>query len=623
LEIVGVARDITENMRSENALRESEEKYRQLVEGAPNGIIVYEYNRITYANPAAVALLRAGAESDLLGIPPLSLVHPIDREAVLQRMKAARTSAAVTTLNHEKWFGFDGRIIDVEVKAIPISSQGDGAIQLIIQDINERLQAEQAIRESEERFRAVVQTANDAIITMDQTGKIVSWNFAAENIFHYSPGQIIGLPISCIVPDQAKILRQPGSADQNQAGKIVEVSGLSREGKEFPIEMSITDWKARGGDFFTVIIRDITERKQRENELRVIASLSAALRTARSRTELLSVAVNHMNSQLQYGSIATEIINHETRESVIEAASGAWESLAGSRQAISQGPNFILRGTTPGQNVDKSRRETSAVVHTEAGDQIIEGVGIPLVAQEQLIGMLWVGKSQEIPESEEHLLASIADIIANALLRTTLHEQTLKDALEITHAYDTTLEGWAHALELRDQETVVHSQNVVEMTIELARVMGVAENEIDNVRRGALLHDIGKMGIPDSVLLKPGTLNEREWEIMRRHPEYGYKLLEPIEYLLPAIDIPYCHHERWDGTGYPRGLQAEEIPLVARIFAIVDVWDALLTDRPYRKAWDIDQACRYLQDQAGKHFDPQVVDAFMHSIVEPMQPPAQ
>ncbi len=141
--------------------------------------------------------------------------------------------------------------------------------------------------------------------------------------------------------------------------------------------------------------------------------------------------------------------------------------------------------------------------------------------------------------------------------------------------------------------------------------MGISENELEHVRRGALLHDIGKMGIPDSVLLKPGTLNEREWEIMRRHPEYAYNLLQPIEYLHPALDIPYCHHEKWDGSGYPRGLKGEAIPLVARIFAIVDVWDALLSDRPYRKAWSKEQAHKYLHDQAGKHFDPQVVSAFL------------
>ena len=237
-----------------------------------------------------------------------------------------------------------------------------------------------------------------------------------------------------------------------------------------------------------------------------------------------------------------------------------------------------------------------------------------MIAQEQAIGILWVGRKTEITESEVHLLAAVADITANAIHRATMHEQTQKNALDITHAYNTTLEGWAYALELRDQETEGHARNVVQMTIELARGMGINEDELEHVWRGALLHDIGKMGIPDSVLLKPGLLNEDEWEIMRKHPGFAYQFLEPIQYLHPALDIPYCHHEKWDGSGYPHGLKGEEIPLVARIFAIVDVWDALRSDRPYRKAWATEKAREYIVDQSGVHFDSQVVQAFLEML---------
>jgi putative nucleotidyltransferase with HDIG domain len=241
---------------------------------------------------------------------------------------------------------------------------------------------------------------------------------------------------------------------------------------------------------------------------------------------------------------------------------------------------------------------------------------VPLVVQDQVIGFLWMGGKKEIAESEFHLLTAVAVIAANAIHRSTLHERTLMHAVNLSQAYDSTLEGWAHALELRDQETEGHARKVVQKTIELARKMGMSENELEHVRRGALLHDIGKMGIPDSVLLKPGTLNEREWEIMRRHPEYAYNLMQPIEYLHPALDIPYCHHEKWDGSGYTRQLKGEDIPLVARIFAIVDVWDALLSDRPYRKAWGKKQAFDYIREQAGKHFDPDVVKVFLEMMSE-------
>jgi putative nucleotidyltransferase with HDIG domain len=187
---------------------------------------------------------------------------------------------------------------------------------------------------------------------------------------------------------------------------------------------------------------------------------------------------------------------------------------------------------------------------------------------------------------------------------------------ELTLAYDTTLEGWARALELRDLETEGHTQRVTELAIRLARAMGVPEAELVHVRRGALLHDIGKMGIPDSILLKPGKLTDEEWQIMRRHPVYAFEMLLPICYLRPALDIPYCHHEKWDGSGYPRGLKGEEIPLAARIFAVADVWDALRSHRPYRKAWSDEKALKYICEQAGKHFDPRVMEAFLQMLAE-------
>ena len=179
-------------------------------------------------------------------------------------------------------------------------------------------------------------------------------------------------------------------------------------------------------------------------------------------------------------------------------------------------------------------------------------------------------------------------------------------------AYDSTLEGWSRALDLRDKETEGHTQRVTEMCMRLARALHMDEDELVQVRRGALLHDIGKMGVPDSVLLKPGALNEEEWAIMRKHPEYAYQLLSPIAYLQPALDIPYCHHEKWDGTGYPRGLKGEQIPLTARVFAVVDVWDALRSDRPYRPAWPDAQVWEYICSGSGTHFDPHVVEEFLN-----------
>jgi putative nucleotidyltransferase with HDIG domain len=180
--------------------------------------------------------------------------------------------------------------------------------------------------------------------------------------------------------------------------------------------------------------------------------------------------------------------------------------------------------------------------------------------------------------------------------------------------YDVTLEGLSRALDLRDKETEGHSQRVTTLAVRLAEAMGVPKKELAYIRWGALLHDIGKMGIPDAILLKPARLTEEEWAIMRRHPVYAYELLSPIPYLRALLDIPYCHHEKWDGTGYPRGLKGEAIPLTARIFAVADVWDALRSDRPYRPAWPAQKAREYIREQSGTHFDPQVVDVFLRLI---------
>ncbi len=182
---------------------------------------------------------------------------------------------------------------------------------------------------------------------------------------------------------------------------------------------------------------------------------------------------------------------------------------------------------------------------------------------------------------------------------------------ELEEAYDRTIEGWVRALDLRDRETEGHTQRVTEMTVKLARACGIADSEIIHIRRGALVHDIGKIAIPDEITKKTGPLNPDEWDIMHKHPQYAYEMLSPIQYLQPALDIPYCHHERLDGSGYPRGLKGEQIPLAARLFAIVDVWDALISDRPYRKGNPPEMAMGYLREQAGRQFDEELVGVFL------------
>ena len=189
-------------------------------------------------------------------------------------------------------------------------------------------------------------------------------------------------------------------------------------------------------------------------------------------------------------------------------------------------------------------------------------------------------------------------------------EKLQKSHQHLLAAYDATIAGWSHAMDLRDRETEGHSQRVTELTLKLARVFGLAEDALPHIRHGALLHDMGKLGIPDSILQKPSELSPEEWIVMHTHPQLAYEMLYPMEYLRPALDIPYCHHEKWDGTGYPRGLKREQIPIAARLFSIVDVWDAITSDRTYRPAYTLEAARQHIREQSGKHFDPQIVEAF-------------
>ncbi|MBX0326083.1 HD-GYP domain-containing protein [Oscillochloris sp. ZM17-4] len=237
--------------------------------------------------------------------------------------------------------------------------------------------------------------------------------------------------------------------------------------------------------------------------------------------------------------------------------------------------------------------------------------GTELSAHQQRIGALWVGRGEVFSPSDRRLLISLAEVGASALRRAQWNERLEQANTALREAYDATISGWARALDLRDRETEDHSRRVAALTVALAREIGVPASEIEHLRRGALLHDIGKMGVPDAILNKTGPLTDEERAVIQRHPTDACRILEPIAYLRPAMDIPRAHHERWDGSGYPAGLCGEEIPLAARIFAVVDVWDALTNDRPYREAWPAERALGYIQEHAGTLFDPQVVRTFV------------
>jgi len=293
------------------------------------------------------------------------------------------------------------------------------------------------------------------------------------------------------------------------------------------------------------------------------------------------------------------------------------------RQAqIDDHPHIKKAITTKGpvyiQEVNRESLSSAEKIVVDSRN-LISILYFPLLLKDVAIGAFIVGTTGNVrrfTKDEIGLCHALSSQSALAISNAQLYEQAQQALVDLTQAYDATLEGWSFALEMRDHDTDQHTHRVTELTITLAKRMGIPELELEDIRRGALLHDIGKMGIPDAILCKPSMLSKPEWVMMKKHPELACQLLSKIEYLRPAIDIPYCHHEKWDGSGYPRKLKGEEIPFSARIFAVVDVFDALTSDRPYRKAWTKEEAVKYIKQQSGKHFAPDIVQVFLAIVNE-------
>jgi len=350
---------------------------------------------------------------------------------------------------------------------------------------------------------------------------------------------------------------------------------------------------------------------------RIDLAITSSLDLGKTLQVLLDQVIN------QLGVDAASVLVFNPYEQTLEfAASRGFNTDALRYTRLKLGEGYAGRAAIEQQTIHIPDLHTRITDFLRSPDFAAEGFvtyyAVPLVARSQVKGVLEVFHRSSLDSDSEWLdfLETLASQAAIAIDDAALYMDLQRSNAELNLAYNSTLEGWSRALDLRDRETQGHSQRVTEVALRLARAMSVEEPDLVHIRRGALLHDIGKLGIPDDILLKPGPLSEEEMEKIRKHPTIAYELLAPIAYLHPALDIPYCHHEKWDGTGYPRGLKGEEIPLPARIFAVADVWDALISDRPYRKRWPEDKARAYLQEQAGQHFDPRVVDAFLALLNE-------
>jgi PAS domain S-box-containing protein/putative nucleotidyltransferase with HDIG domain len=836
----GVAHDITERKQAEAALRESEEYFRSLIENVSDVITVLNGDGIIlYESPSIERVLGYKPE-ELAGQSAFELVHPDDRPGVLEAFVRGFQSPESTPLVEARTRHKDGSWRVVEMIGKPARDRSGQMIGIVnSRDVTERKRAEAALERQLQELKVLHAIATlgveapDEDVLIETATLVIGEAFYPDNFgvllvdeparvlrIHASYRGLSAEAMQIVIPlghgvtgrvaadgrprRIADATREPDYLDLKSAmrselcaplktgerviGVVNTESALLNAFSEDDERLLLTV----AGQLATAIegLRRAAAERERVRELETLAQVSAALRVAQTRVEMLPIVLEQLADLLKADGTALAMRDAVSGETVVELGRGRATDMTGIRLAPGAGiSGQVINTGQPYLNDDA--RADPRFPHTPASGDLRAVACVPLMAQEQAIGALWVGRHEPgwagrggFGPGEVRLLSAIAEMAANAIHRAALHEQTerrleylaalrtvdvaisssldvrvtlgvlldqtmtqlrvnaaailllnpalqtldyaagrgfggngitrshlrlgecqagraalerrttylpnLAEAttfvragllagenfvtycatpliakgnvigvLEVFHraplspdqewldflealagqaaiavenarlfeslqrsnldlslAYDATIAGWSRALDLRDHETEGHTQRVTELTERLARAMGLGEAELVHVRRGALLHDIGKMGVPDSILLKAGPLTDDEWKVMRLHPQLASEMLSPIAYLRPALDIPHYHHEKWDGTGYPRGLKAEQIPLAARLFAVVDVWDALRSDRPYRKGWPEDKVLEHIRSLAGTHFDPQAVEAFLKLAAE-------
>ncbi|MCI0475612.1 MAG: PAS domain S-box protein, partial [Anaerolineales bacterium] len=778
--VLDLQQELAERKRAEEALRENEIKYHTQFEASMDAIFVETLEgKVLDCNDAACKML-GYSKAELTALTVADLVP----EQVAQTLPAVITKELTTggifveAFNKRK----NGQMFPCEVSTRFVTIDGGSRVIAFVRDITERKRAEDARRAAEASYRDLFENVPDGVYRSTLAGKFLTVNPALVQIFGYaSTEELLAADIPHDFFYQPET-RQAWIEEILQKGELrnVEATVKRKDGQPIVVlENCRVIRDAQGAAMYLEgTLSDITEIKQREREIQAVAAVSAALRAATTRNEMLPIILDQVQQFLNSDALSLNTRDPLTGETVIELARGKWAFATGTRIPPQQGIAARVLDSRQPYLTNDLQNDPLFYWKNLIGD--LRGyIGMPLIVQDRAIGVLSIGCHYAIAPEQVNVLKAIADIAASALHRATLHEKTeqrlqhlvalrtvdqtinasldlrftldvlldqtvtqlrvdaadvllrppafqtldyvagrgfrtkeierlslrlgegyagkvalerrtltirnlaasqetgratilagegfvaycgvpliakgqVTGVLEVFHrapfiadpdwinllemlagqaalaidnarlfenlqrssanlvqSYDATIEGWSRALELRDPVTEGHTRRVAELTEQLARAVGIGEAELVHLRRGALLHDIGKIAVPDHILLKETGLTEDEWVIMRRHPEFAYELLRPIPYLQPALDIPHYHHEKWDGSGYPRGLQGEAIPLPARILALVDVWDALRSDRPYRAAWGDGLARECVRAQAGTHFDPNLVERFL------------
>lgn len=533
-------------------------------------------------------------------------------DAILARM--VQDPATMTTIqNYKGWFF-------VALSAALI-------YYLVRQYLLTKQRAELKLWEQEEQYRLLFETNLDAILMIDPVGRVRDANPAACTIFGFPRKGFRSQKLGDIVDVTDLRYGQNLEARLRQGLYIGELNLIKKDGTHFPGEVSTALFKDSNGTYHTsLVIRDITEQKMSEERARIslerlktLHDIDLAIIASEDLGVVLNLLLDMLVASLDVDAADILLLDAATNR-LMHVEEKGFNSRTGVTKNIQLGLGLPGRAVLERKllSIPDLQDVSQELVRTWwlPDEKFVSYFGVPLYVKGNLKGVLEVFKRTRFEPDEEWLdfLDSLAGQAAIAIDNAQVSEGLYSANFELTLAYDATLEGWSRALDLRDKETEGHTQRVTEFTLQFAQQLHIDNDDLIHVRRGALLHDIGKLGIPDEILLKPAVLTEEEWAIMRKHPVYAFNLLSPIPYLRPALDIPFAHHEKWDGSGYPRGLEGEQIPMAARLFAVVDVWDALRSERPYRAAWPEEKALDYIHEGSGTHFDPQVVDVFFQMM---------
>ena len=633
-------RDISERVEAGASLRESEERYRLLAENMSDFIWIMDLEsfKLSYASPSVQELLGYTQQdvqkrtiAERLSDKSLNLVWETLSEEIEINQKGGdpdRTRIIEIEMLHK-----EGHIVLCETTArFLYDDEGNpNAVLGAARDISAKVQAENALRENEELYRSLVENSPTGILLASPKGEIISVNEATLKIIG-SPSKEATKKINLLTfPPIAMSSFAPDFQTCLATGKRVEnqMAYTSKWGKSVYVRYALTSISGAKEDLLgiQVLLEDITEqivnRNDIQEQLKNLATINAINTAIITRTDLDQMIVNVVEEIAKNLSVDSVdlLIFDEHRLTLTCAAQYGFKSPAGDKKTVlrvgegSAGEAALSRKAVVVENL-KNKDQMDNVPSRWQEEEFLSYHGIPLLVKGELKGILEVFHRSEENRDQAWMafLENLAQQAAIAIDNHFLLDALRGSNLELELAYETTLEGWARALELRDYETKGHTDRVVQLALDLAQELGVAGEELTHFRHGALLHDIGKIAISDTILLKKGPCTPEEWDLIQQHPQYGYDMLKDIQYLKPSLDIVLYHHEKWDGSGYPRGLEGEGIPFLARIFAVIDVWDALVNDRPYHKAWTEKEAIAYIQEEAGKHFDRHVVKAFKKII---------